>query len=179
MNDTGSINLYELRLCFQVFLTGNGHNTPLDPVVSSPIYGKSNELTITMLCSCSSPMNGGAKIIMLCDKVNKGDIKIRFFETNDDDNVVWEAYADFQPSDVHKQCAIPFTAPRYRNPDCQQHVTVRLMHSNGCCTSTKEFFCALLGGGAIAASVGQCHKCAAGIYVLSKSRYANICSSAA
>lgn len=128
MNDTGSINLYELRLCFQVFLTGNGHNTPLEPVVSSPIYGKSNELTITRLCSCSSPMNGGAKIIMLCDKITKGDIKIRFFETNDDGNEVWEAFAEFQPSDVHKQCAIPFTAPRYRNADCQQHVTVRLMH---------------------------------------------------
>lgn len=176
MNDTGSINLYELRLCFQVFLTGNGQATPLEPVVSSPIYGKSNELTITRLCSCSSPMSGGAKIIMLCDKISKSDIKIRFFETNDDGNEDWEAFADFQPSDIHKQCAIPFTVPRYRNSDCQQHVKVRLIKPL-CNASTNV--CYSLGGGTIAASVGWCHKCAVGIRVLSKSRYANICSSAA
>lgn len=124
-DDVNSINLYELRLCYQVFLKmPSGGNTPLDPVVSYPIYGKSNELTISRLCSCSSPMNGGAKIIMLCEKVTKGDIKVRFFETNEDGIETWEAFADFQPTDIHKQFAIAFTTPRYRNPEIQHSVQV-------------------------------------------------------
>lgn len=70
-------------------------------------------------------MNGGAKVILLCEKVTKGDIKVRFFETDEAGNEIWEAFAEFQPMDIHKQFAIAFTTPRYRNPDIQHCVKVR------------------------------------------------------
>ena len=40
-------------------------------------------------------------MILLCDKVPKEDIQIRFFEPRGDS--AWEAYADFQPAQVHHQ----------------------------------------------------------------------------
>ncbi|KAH8411901.1 hypothetical protein KR222_001364 [Zaprionus bogoriensis] len=127
MDDVRSIKLNELRLCYQVFMKIGGNNSvPLDPVVSAPIYGKSNELTISGLCSCSGKLSGGDKIIMLCEKVTRGDIKIRFFETNDDGVEIWEDYASFQPHDIHKQSAIAFKTPRYRDPEIQHSVKVEL-----------------------------------------------------
>ncbi|XP_034475236.1 embryonic polarity protein dorsal isoform X2 [Drosophila innubila] len=126
LEDLTRLNLYQLRLCYQAYIKVDNNYVSLDPVVSSPIYGKSNELTITRLCSCSSKMSGGDEIIMLCDKVSKNDIRIRFFETNDEGDVVWEADATFQNQDVYKQMAIVFRTPRYRNPETQKGVQVEL-----------------------------------------------------
>ncbi|XP_023164563.2 embryonic polarity protein dorsal [Drosophila hydei] len=125
-DNISSINLYELRLCYQAFIKVGNNNVPLDPVVSSPIYGKSNELTINRLCSCSSKLSGGDQIILLCEKISKDDIRIRFFETNEAGVEVWEAYADFQPTDIYKQTAIVFKTPRYRNTEIQHSVQVEL-----------------------------------------------------
>ncbi|XP_068140692.1 dorsal-related immunity factor Dif-like [Drosophila tropicalis] len=125
-DNIGSINLYELRLCYQAFITVGNSKVPLDPVVSSPIYGKSNELTITRLCSCAAKVSGGDEIIMLCEKIAKDDIQIRFFETNDDGVEVWEAYAEFQQTDIFKQMAIAFKTPRYRNTEITHCVNVEL-----------------------------------------------------
>lgn len=124
MDEWTKLNLYQLRLCYQAYIKVGKLDVPLDPVVSMPIYGKSNELTINRLCSCSSKMSGGDEIIMLCDKVSKNNIRIRFFETNDDGDVVWEADAAFQSQDVYKQMAIVFRTPRYRNPEIQHGVQV-------------------------------------------------------
>ena len=41
------------------------------------------------------------------------DIEVRFFEESNDGLLVWEAFGDFQPSDVHKQFAISFRTPQY------------------------------------------------------------------
>ena len=46
----------------------------------------------------SAPADGGKKIIILCEKVYKEDIKVRFFDYNG-----WEERADFVSSGVHKQ----------------------------------------------------------------------------
>ncbi|EDW04264.1 embryonic polarity protein dorsal [Drosophila grimshawi] len=125
-DNISGINLYELRLCYQAFIKVGNNHVPLDPVVSSPIYGKSNELTINRLCSCSSKLSGGDQIIMLCEKINKDDIRIRFFETNEAGVEIWEAYAEFQPTDIYKQTAIVFKTPRYRNTEIQHSVQVDL-----------------------------------------------------
>ncbi len=57
----------------------------------------------------TSPAAGGKKIILLCERVSRDDIKVKFY-----DDVGWEAYAEFNPSDVHKQYAIAFKTPRYK-----------------------------------------------------------------
>ncbi|XP_017025638.1 embryonic polarity protein dorsal isoform X1 [Drosophila kikkawai] len=120
------INRYELRLCYQAFITVGHTRVALDPIVSSPIYGKSNELTITRLCSCSAPVTGGNEIIMLCERIGKDDIEVRFYETDADGRETWHANAEFLPTDVFKQMAIAFKTPRYRNPEITQSVHVEL-----------------------------------------------------
>ncbi|KAH8278042.1 hypothetical protein KR026_004214, partial [Drosophila bipectinata] len=120
------INRYELRLCYQGFITVNNKKVPLDPIVSSPIYGKSNELTITRLCSCSAPASGGTEIIMLCDRVAKDDIEVVFYETDRDGHEIWSENAEFKPTDVFKQMAIAFKTPRYKNPEITTNVNVKL-----------------------------------------------------
>ena len=64
----------------------------------------------------SASVSGGKEMLLFCDKVIKDDIQVRFFQENEaGDEVVWEGYGDFQPSDVHKQYGIAFRTPRYHN----------------------------------------------------------------
>lgn len=53
----------------------------------------------------------------------KEDIQIRFYEEKDG-RVEWEGFGDFQPSQVHKQTAIWFRAPRYKTLDVTEPVKV-------------------------------------------------------
>ena len=41
------------------------------------------------------------------------DIEIRFFEESANGALIWEAFGDFSPADVHKQYAISFRTPQY------------------------------------------------------------------
>jgi hypothetical protein len=100
---------------------------PLPPIVSDPIYDKKamSDLIISKLSHCSAPASGGKEVILLCDRVTKDDIQVRFFEERGD-QLVWEAYGEFQPADVHKQVAICFRTPRYFSTDIVQSVTVQV-----------------------------------------------------
>ncbi|KAG5873704.1 hypothetical protein JTB14_016723 [Gonioctena quinquepunctata] len=125
-NQPTSIDLNTVRLCFQVFLEGDTpgkFTVPLKPVVSEPIFDKKamSDLCILKLSDCVSSVDGGKKdIILLCEKVAKEDIQVRFYEENGD----WEGLADFQPSQVHKQHAIWFRTPRYKTLDVTEPVKV-------------------------------------------------------
>ncbi|XP_052871375.1 embryonic polarity protein dorsal-like, partial [Anopheles cruzii] len=95
--EPGSIDLNAVRLCFQVFLEGQqrGRFTePLAPVVSDIIYDKKamSDLIICRLSDSTAPVCGGKEIILLCEKVVKEDIKVRFFEKKGN-MTVWENYA--------------------------------------------------------------------------------------
>jgi len=59
-------------------------------------------LVIRELCQFSSSVAGGENMILLCDKVAKHDIQIKFFEVQNGVRC-WEAYAAFSPLDVYKQ----------------------------------------------------------------------------
>ncbi|XP_039970878.1 embryonic polarity protein dorsal-like [Bactrocera tryoni] len=122
----GSININAVRLCFQVFIQGeNGHFTvPLKPVVTEPIYDKKSksDLVIREMCS-SGTVLGNTTIMLLCEKVTKEDIAVRFFEEKNG-AVVWQAYGEFDPSSVHKQTAIGLRTPQYHNTDIEEPVQV-------------------------------------------------------
>ncbi|XP_076239617.1 dorsal isoform X3 [Calliopsis andreniformis] len=123
-----SIDLNAVRLCFQVFLEGSQKgkfNVPLPPVVSDPIFDKKamSDLVICKLSHCSASVAGGMEMILLCEKVAKEDIQVRFFEEKDG-QVVWEGFGDFQPTHVHKQTAIAFRTPTYRIQQVDQPVQV-------------------------------------------------------
>ncbi|XP_070515488.1 dorsal protein isoform X3 [Cardiocondyla obscurior] len=122
-----NIDLNAVRLCFQVFLEGSNKkfNKPLPPIVSDPIYDKKamSDLVICKLSHCSASVAGGMDMILLCEKVAKEDIQVRFFEERDGQQL-WEGYGDFQPTHVHKQTAIAFRTPSYRTQQVEQPVQV-------------------------------------------------------
>ncbi|XP_043646206.1 dorsal-related immunity factor Dif isoform X2 [Drosophila teissieri] len=142
MKYTEKINRYELRLCFQAFITVDDKKVPLKPIVSSPIYGKNLDMTITRLCSCSATVNGGDEIIMLCDNIIKDDVEVRFYETDEEGRETWSANAEFKPTDVFRQMAIAFKTPRYRNTEITKSVFVYLKlvkPSDGATSPPREF----------------------------------------
>lgn len=111
--DTEDCDLNVVRLCFQVFLYDDHGNltTTLPPVVSNPIYDNrapnTAELRICRVNKNCGSVRGGDEIFLLCDKVQKDDIEVRFV-LND-----WEAKGIFSQADVHRQVAIVFKTPPY------------------------------------------------------------------
>ncbi|XP_064621340.1 embryonic polarity protein dorsal-like isoform X2 [Lineus longissimus] len=124
------IDLNVVRLCFQVFLPdSNGRFTRIvAPVVSNPIYDKkaAGDLVICRLDKHAGSVRGGEEVFLLCEKVNKDDIKVKFFEENDDGSPLWEAYGEFGASDVHRQFAIVFKTPPYFKRDINKPANVWL-----------------------------------------------------
>ncbi|XP_050573940.1 embryonic polarity protein dorsal-like isoform X1 [Bombus affinis] len=123
-----SIDLNAVRLCFQVFLEGGQKgkfNVPLPPVVSDPIFDKKamSDLVICKLSHSNASVAGGMEMILLCEKVAKEDIQVRFFEEKEG-QVIWEGFGDFQPVHVHKQTAIAFKTPTYRMQQVEQPVQI-------------------------------------------------------
>ncbi|KAG9509099.1 Embryonic polarity protein dorsal, partial [Fragariocoptes setiger] len=121
------IDLSALRLCFQVFIEVPGQEGcthQLVPVVSDVIHDKKamSDLIITKLSHVTAPATGGREIIMLCDKVSRDDIQIRFYEERDG-KLVWETYSEFE---IHKQVAICIKTPKYYDESIQQPVIVRV-----------------------------------------------------
>ena len=145
-NQASNIDLNVVRLCFQVFTEGpdkDKFTNPLPAVASEPIYDKKamSELVITKLSHCSATVSGGVEVILLCDRVTKDDIQIRFYEEQQG-QLVWEALADFQPNDVHKQVAISFRTPKYYTDNIQGPVCVQIQlrrPSDGHCSDPRPF----------------------------------------
>ncbi|XP_016115864.1 transcription factor p65-like [Sinocyclocheilus grahami] len=106
-------DLNAVRLCFQVSITlPSGELFSLEPVVSQPIYDNrapnTAELKICRVNRNSGSCRGGDEIFLLCDKVQKEDIEVRFFQDS------WESKGSFSQADVHRQVAIVFRPPPYR-----------------------------------------------------------------
>ncbi|KAJ2950301.1 hypothetical protein O0L34_g11667 [Tuta absoluta] len=130
-NQPQSIDLNAVRLCFQVFIIGRQRHS-LPPVVSEVIYDKKamSDLQILRISSSAGPARGGQDLILLCEKVTREDIAVVFYEERRMEGagdggasaVVWEAPANVIL--VHKQYAIAFTAPPYRDPQAREHVEV-------------------------------------------------------
>nr|XP_033794512.1 proto-oncogene c-Rel isoform X2 [Geotrypetes seraphini] len=123
-----SIEDYDLnvvRLCFQVFLPDEHGNftLALPPVVSNPIYDNrapnTAELKICRVNKNCGSVKGGDEIFLLCDRVQKDDIEVRFFFNT------WEAKGVFSQADVHRQVAIVFRTPAYFK-SIMEAVTVKM-----------------------------------------------------
>ncbi|XP_067277931.1 nuclear factor NF-kappa-B p100 subunit isoform X1 [Pseudorasbora parva] len=141
-----NMDLNIVRLKFTAYLQdSNGSFTrALKPVVSNPIYDSkspnASNLKISRMDKTSGSVLGGEEVFLLCDKVQKDDIDIRFYEEEDDGG--WEAFGDFSPTDVHKQYAIVFKTPPYRCTDIARPVTVFLQlkrKKGGDCSEPKQF----------------------------------------
>jgi len=86
MDSAASIDLNAVRLCFQAFLesptTPGKYTVMLPPVCSNPVYDAKakKELQIMDMSDDESPVSGGKKMIILCDKVTREDIRVRFYD---------------------------------------------------------------------------------------------------
>uniref|UniRef100_A0A673H9A3 Transcription factor p65-like n=1 Tax=Sinocyclocheilus rhinocerous TaxID=307959 RepID=A0A673H9A3_9TELE len=118
-------DLNAVRLCFQVSITlPSGELFPLEPVVSQPIYDNrapnTAELKICRVNRSSGSCRGGDEIFLLCDKVQKEDIEVRFFQDS------WESKGSFSQADVHRQVAIVLRTPPYRDANLTEPVRVKM-----------------------------------------------------
>ncbi|XP_077598240.1 LOW QUALITY PROTEIN: transcription factor p65 [Stigmatopora nigra] len=118
-------DLNSVRLCFQASIKlPTGELFPLEPTVSQPIFDNrapnTAELKICRVNRNSGSCKGGDEIFLLCDKVQKEDIEVRFFHDN------WEGKGTFSQADVHRQVAIVFHTPPYRDPDLSEPVRVKV-----------------------------------------------------
>ncbi|XP_067093052.1 proto-oncogene c-Rel isoform X1 [Osmerus mordax] len=124
---TEEYDLNVVRLCIQVFLQDDsGHYTrALRPIVTNPIYDNrapnTAELRICRVNRNSGSVKGGDEIFLLCDKVQKDDIEVRFFVPGG-----WEAKGSFSQADVHRQVAIVFKTPPYYDLSIISPITVRM-----------------------------------------------------
>ena len=141
-NSPGNIDLNAVRLCFQAFLedpaTPGKFTKVVPPVCSKPIFDAKakKELQIMDMSDNSSPAEGGKKIIILCERVSRDDIRVRFFLDN------WEAFGEFKPEDVHKQYAIALHTPPFADTNLKEakQVWVELTKQDGSTSEATEFY---------------------------------------
>ncbi|XP_013885711.1 nuclear factor NF-kappa-B p100 subunit isoform X2 [Austrofundulus limnaeus] len=128
LGKTMDLNIVRLRFTAYLQDSDGGFTRALKPVVSNPIYDSkspnASNLKISRMDKTCGTVLGGDEIFLLCDKVQKDDIEIRFYE--EDDEGGWEAFGDFSPTDVHKQYAIVFKTPAYHSAEIERPVTVFL-----------------------------------------------------
>ncbi|XP_066553322.1 proto-oncogene c-Rel isoform X2 [Amia ocellicauda] len=123
---TEEYDLNVVRLCFQVFLQDEcgQYTRALPPIVSNPIYDNrapnTAELRICRVNKNNGSVKGGDEIFLLCDKVQKDDIEVRFFTQG------WEAKGSFSQADVHRQVAIVFKTPAFYNTNITSPVSVQM-----------------------------------------------------
>ncbi|KAH0615883.1 hypothetical protein JD844_026485 [Phrynosoma platyrhinos] len=129
LQQTKEMDLSVVRLMFTAFLpdsTGS-FTRRLQPVLSDPIYDSkapnASNLKIVRMDRTAGCVTGGEEIYLLCDKVQKDDIQIRFYE-EDETGGVWEGFGDFSPTDVHRQFAIVFKTPKYRDVNITKPASV-------------------------------------------------------
>uniref|UniRef100_A0A3B3Q5C5 V-rel avian reticuloendotheliosis viral oncogene homolog A n=1 Tax=Paramormyrops kingsleyae TaxID=1676925 RepID=A0A3B3Q5C5_9TELE len=118
-------DLNTVRLCFQASIPlPTGEHCALQPVVSEPIYDNrapnTAELKICRVNRNSGSCRGGDEIFLLCDKVQKEDIEVRFFRDS------WEGKGSFSQADVHRQVAIVFRTPPYSSTDLSNPIPVKM-----------------------------------------------------
>uniref|UniRef100_A0A4W3J225 Nuclear factor NF-kappa-B p105 subunit n=1 Tax=Callorhinchus milii TaxID=7868 RepID=A0A4W3J225_CALMI len=114
------MDLSVVRLMFTALLPDSScrFTRRLEPVISDPIYDSkapnASNLRIVRMDKTAGCVTGGDEVYLLCDKVQKDDIQVRFYEENENGGI-WEALGDFGPTDVHRQFAIVFRTPKYRD----------------------------------------------------------------
>ncbi|KAF2880441.1 hypothetical protein ILUMI_25719 [Ignelater luminosus] len=124
-----SIDLNIVCLQFEAFEVKNKIYYPLcDPVYSSPISNLKSALTgelkIVRMDLVAGPVEGQQEIFILVEKVKKRNVRIRFYELDNEDIEIWNAEAKFSDLDVHHQYAIVFKTPAYRDLDIKNDVKV-------------------------------------------------------
>lgn len=148
LSEAKSIDLSVVRLMFIAYLPdSNGAFTlMLKPVISDAIFDSKSPNAATLKICRMDRTNGSAsgmdEVYLLCDKVQKDDIQVRFYEEDQYGDEAWDAYGDFSPTDVHRQFAIVFRTPRYKDVNIKDPVTVQVQlrrRSDGEVSESRQF----------------------------------------
>ena len=100
-------------LGFEAFRVENGIYYPLCSMAfTNAINNLKNpstgDLKICRISAYTGSVTGGDEIFIFIERVKKGDISVRFFQLDENDERGWEADAHFTEGDVHHQYAIAF-----------------------------------------------------------------------
>lgn len=80
------------------------------------------KLQIIDISPNTATVDGGEKIIILCERVARDDIKVKFYDT--DPGTHWEEWVHLQVSSVHNQYAITLKTPRYDDQNISERKRV-------------------------------------------------------
>uniref|UniRef100_A0A8D8TB71 Embryonic polarity protein dorsal n=1 Tax=Cacopsylla melanoneura TaxID=428564 RepID=A0A8D8TB71_9HEMI len=120
-----NIDLYVVKLRIQVQLPYNARReAPILTDLSEPIFEskKYPDLKIEHLSHSSASVDGGLEMIILCDKIDAKDkVQVRFYEEKNG-QFVWDVFVNIRTEDIHRQVAIKFKTPPYRD----RHITVQV-----------------------------------------------------
>jgi len=116
-------------LGFEAFRVEAGIYIPLCAMAfTNPINNLKNpstgELKICRISAFSGSVSGGDEIFIFIERVKKGDIQVKFFQLDDNEERVWEEFAEFTEGDVHHQYAIAFKTPAYKDQTVSEDVNV-------------------------------------------------------
>ena len=83
----------------------------------------------------TSMPEGGKEMLILCNRINQLDIKVRFF------NDIWEHFASFDPDEIHMKCAITLKIPPYKDHFLTKpkEVWVQLVEKDGSASKPVRF----------------------------------------
>merc|ERR1712038_528728 len=135
-NDAGKMGkemsgkLNTVLLGFEAFRVENGgiYYPLCSMAFTNPINNLKNpstgELKICRISSYAGSVAGGDEVFIFIERVKKGDIQVRFFQLDENDERCWEALAHFTEADVHHQFAIAFTTPPYEDQTVTEDVQV-------------------------------------------------------
>ena len=106
-------------LCCMTF--GNPINNLKNPSTGELKICRIRRVLLSLRGRCNAPapsafagsVEGEEEVFIFIERVKKGDIHVRFFELDQDEERVWEELAEFQEGDVHHQYAIAFKTPRW------------------------------------------------------------------
>ncbi|XP_022255598.1 nuclear factor NF-kappa-B p100 subunit-like isoform X2 [Limulus polyphemus] len=142
-----NMDLNRVKIRFEAFALSQGHLYPICDAVFSNIIANQKcpdvgELKIVKMDKCSGVCTGSDEVFLLCEKVNKKDVKVIFFEEDENGMVQWQDFGSFTEADVHHQVAIVFKTPPYRDLMIKQPVKVKLQlyrYRDGECSKPKDF----------------------------------------
>ncbi|ESO88995.1 hypothetical protein LOTGIDRAFT_106471 [Lottia gigantea] len=145
-----STQLNNVKLCFQVYVQDSETQQciiALPPVYSNSIHDSkspgASTLKICRMDKYGGCCTGNEEVFLLCEKVQKEDIAVKFFELDSQNGEIkWESFGNFGPLDVHRQFAIVFRTPSYFNTNIEKAVNVFIVlqrKSDGETSDPKSF----------------------------------------
>lgn len=124
MESPQSIDLHAVRLCFQVFFfnADEQHAVKVCKIVTNSIKNKKRNGTpkITEISATKSCVSGGERIMLFCDKVQKEDISIVFYDKCSN----WKC--EVKSIKVHHQYGISFKTPPFNDIGIHERKSVCL-----------------------------------------------------